>query len=133
MLRDAGRWLADHTGAGDVVYNVRWSHFSPLFFWNQHNRYVAGLDPIFLYARDASLYWKFHHIAADAVVGRTCGSPVCHAGTAEDVHSVLVRDFHAKYVVVLKSDRPAHRFFESDARFHRTLETERECLYRVDP
>jgi hypothetical protein len=93
---------------------------------------VAGLDPIFLYARDPSLYWKFHHIAADPVVGRTCGSAVCRED-AEDVHRVLVRDFQAKYVVVLKSDRPARGFFESDARFHRTLETERECVYRVDP
>jgi hypothetical protein len=132
MLRDAGRWLADHTGAGEVVFNVRWSRFSPLFFWNQHNRYVAGLDPIFLYARDPSLYWKFHHIAADPVVGETCGSPVCRVETAVDVHQALVNDFRASYVVVLKSDRPAHRYFEGDARYHRTLETESECVYRVE-
>lgn len=132
MHRDTGLWLAEHSLAGDVVFNVRWSHFSPLFFWNQTDHYVAGLDPIFLYAHDRTLYWKFHHIAADPAVGRTCGSAVCGEDTAEDVHAVLVRDFKAKYVVVLKSDRPAYRFFETDARFRRELETNREAVYRVE-
>src|SRR5205823_6166585 len=46
-LKTAGQWLEEHSQAGDIVFNVRWFEFSPLFFWNQKSFYVGGLDPIF--------------------------------------------------------------------------------------
>ncbi len=131
MLRSAALWLKENSQPGDVVFNVTWSHFSPLFFWNQQNYYVGGLDPIFQYAYDPKLYWKFHHIATSTVPQKTCAVAVCRNEVLEDTYDVLVRDFKAKYVVVGKQQRTAYQFFEKDARFDKKLETWREVVYLV--
>src|SRR5262249_31172300 len=85
-LKIAGRWLEEHSQAGDIVFNVRWFEFSPLFFWDHKNFYVGGLDPIFQYAYDPRLYWKFHHLSARDSVDFTCGAPVCRDGLREDTY-----------------------------------------------
>jgi len=133
-LRSAGLWLREHSQPGDVVFNLRWAHFSSLFFWNQQNYYVAGLDPIFQYAYDPRLYWKFHHLAANESIQSTCGAPVCAREELEGTYEVLVNDFKAKYVVVGQQSHPAlYHFFEGDPRFQKTLETPRgEAVYRIE-
>ncbi len=131
-LKTAGRWLEEHSRAGDIVFNVRWFEFSPLFFWNQKSFYVGGLDPIFQYAHDPRLYWKFHHLSGKDSVEFTCGVPVCSDGTREDTHDVLVKDFKARYVVVGKRLNPdLYRFFAGDPRFEQTVDTPREAVFRI--
>lgn len=131
-LKTAGRWLEEHSQPGDIVFNVRWFEFSPLFFWNQKNFYVGGLDPIFQYDYDPRLYWKFHHLSGKDSVEFTCGVPVCSDGTREDTYDVLVRDFKARYVVVGKHLNPdLYRFFAGDPRFEQTVDTPREAVFRI--
>ena len=131
MLRGAALWLKENSRPGDVVFNLRWSNFSPLFFWNQQNHYVGGLDPIFQYAYDPKLYWKFHHLAANPSIKQTCAAAVCSKEVLEDIYAVLVRDFKAKYVVVGKEHRAAYNFFERDVRFDKKFETNHEAVYLV--
>ena len=132
MLRGAALWLKENSRPGDVVFNLRWSNFSPLFFWNQQNHYVGGLDPIFQYAYDPKLYWKFHHLAANPSVWQTCAAAVCSKEMLEDIYEVLVRDFKAKYVVVGKQHRAAYDFFERDVRFDKKFETNHEAVYLIE-
>jgi len=131
MLRSAALWLKKNSQPGDVVFNLSWSNFSPLFFWNQQNYYVGGLDPIFQYAYDPKLYWKFHHLATNPLAAKTCAAAVCSKETLEDTYEVLVRDFKAKYVVVGKQQRSAYQFFERDIRFQKQLETKQEVVYLI--
>jgi hypothetical protein len=131
-LETAGRWLEEHSEAGDIVFNVRWFEFSPLFFWNQKNFYVGGLDPIFQYAYDPGLYWRCHHLSGKDSVAFTCGVPVCRDGTREDTYGALVKDFKARYVVVGKRLNPElYQFFAGDRRFEQTVDTPREAVFRI--
>jgi hypothetical protein len=130
MLKDTALWLKENSQPGDIVFNATWNNFSPLFYWNQHNRYVGGLDPIFQYAYDRKLYWKFHHLAVNPSVKQTCAAAVCTKEILEDTYEVLVRDFKAKYVVTGKQ-RPWAYYLKNDARFAKKLETEREVIYIV--
>ena len=41
-------WLRENTPPGSLVYNVEWEDFPPLFCFDTHNAYVAGLDPTYL-------------------------------------------------------------------------------------
>jgi hypothetical protein len=132
MLRTAALWLKENSRPGDVVFNVNWSHFSPLFFWNQKNYYVGGLDPIFQYGYDSKLYWKYHHLAINTAARKTCAAAVCGKEMLEEPYDVLVRDFKAKYVVVGKQHKSAYYLFENDSRFHKELETTREVVYLVE-
>ena len=65
----------------------------------------------------------------------TCGVPICRDGTREETYDVLVRDFHARYVVVGKRLNPElYRFLvadRADPRFEQTVETPRGAVFRV--
>jgi hypothetical protein len=56
----AARWLADNSPPGAVVFTSDWDDFSELFFFNRHNRYLAGLDPTYssLYRPAAYARWR---------------------------------------------------------------------------
>ena len=73
-----------------------------LFYWNQNNYYIGGMDPIFQYAYNPTLYWKFHYLSNDDVTKNTCGAIACTASMLENTHTVLVNDFKAKYIVLEK-------------------------------
>jgi len=131
-LKEAALWLKNNSDPGDIVFNLHWSDFSPLFFWNQKNYYVGGLDPIFQYSYNPELYWKFHYLSADLVAEKTCGAIACAEEMLEDTYEVLVRNFNAKYIVLTKQQNPSvNSFLESDARFEKKLDTKREAIYLI--
>jgi hypothetical protein len=44
----ATKWMAANIPAGALIYDVNWSDFPKLFFYDTSHRYVSGLDPIYL-------------------------------------------------------------------------------------
>ena len=58
-MRGASAWLADHTPAGSLVFNTDWVEFPELFYYDQRNVYVTGLDPRYLYDAEPDL-WKVY-------------------------------------------------------------------------
>ena len=58
-MRGASAWLADHTPAGSLIFNADWVEFPELFYYNQRNVYVTGLDPRYLYDSQPDL-WKVY-------------------------------------------------------------------------
>jgi hypothetical protein len=104
-LEAAAGWLERHSPAGSLVFHARWAVFGELFFWNRHNRYVNGMDPIFLFARDERLYWKMHHLALGPGMV-TAGFQRPARWTLEDTRVVLRRDFGADYLLVEKNLSP---------------------------
>lgn len=58
-MRGASEWLADHTPAGSLIFNADWAEFPELFYYNQRNAYVTGLDPRYLYDAQPEL-WKVY-------------------------------------------------------------------------
>jgi hypothetical protein len=132
--KDVAEWLQANTPPGSVVFHVEWEKFAPLFFWNQHNHYINGMDPIFEYEYDPSLYWKHHHMMLDHVAsdrGRTLVSTSSEA-PPDDVYSVLTRDFRAVAVVVDPMVNP--RLIEclrADRRFKQAFEGAHELVFQV--
>jgi hypothetical protein len=58
-MRGTSAWLADHTPAGSLIFNADWVEFPELFYYNQRNVYVTGLDPRYLYDSQPDL-WKVY-------------------------------------------------------------------------
>ena len=56
------RWLYDNTPAGSEVFLTNYGSFPELFFYNQHNVYTVGFDPIFMQKYDKQLY--LHYVSA---------------------------------------------------------------------
>lgn len=105
-LRPACAYLRLASAPGAIVYTPRWDTFGELFFWNTHNRYINGMDPIFEFAYSPSLYWKSTHLL-EGDGSWTCGEPICDSTNREDTFTVLRRDFHADYLLLHRRHYPA--------------------------
>lgn len=131
-LKEAALWLKDNTKQGEIVFNTHWDNFSALFFWNQNNFYIGGMDPIFQYVYSPSLYWKFHYLSKDEMVEKTCGVYPCEPAFQEDTYAVLVRDFNAKYVLVEKKRNPVfYQFLGLSPKFEKKFENSKEAIFLV--
>ena len=104
--KDAADWLRLNSFSGEVVFDVNWGHFPYLFYWNQQNYYIGGMDPIFQYAYSKELYWKAHHLAKSEGVEYTWGTSSTAPENPEDTFTVLRRDFRAAYLLVDGYDTP---------------------------
>ncbi|MBI2024565.1 MAG: hypothetical protein HYT03_00525 [Candidatus Harrisonbacteria bacterium] len=129
---EASKWLIKNSQPGEIVFSPNWDRFGPLFFWNWQNYYINGMDPIFEFAYDQSLYWKTHFLSVDQGAAITCGMVRCRAGEAEDTHLVLKRDFKASYIIVEKTRSP--RLYEYVAKtdgFKKVFETVSEGVFKI--
>ncbi|WP_160316932.1 hypothetical protein, partial [Ardenticatena maritima] len=52
----AATWLAKNTPPQSRVFQTDWDDFPRLFFYNHHNTYLVGLDPVFLERANPGLY-----------------------------------------------------------------------------
>jgi hypothetical protein len=57
--RGASEWIAANTPPGSMIFNTDWDDFPMLFYYNPNNTYIVGLDPTYLYDRDAKL-WELY-------------------------------------------------------------------------
>ncbi len=73
-FRESGRfkagalWLKEHT-PGALVYLTDWDDFPELFFYNDKNKYIVGLDPAFLYEFNPTMYEKWNQINDGSIKG----------------------------------------------------------------
>ena len=134
-LREGCTWLRNHAAPGDVVCHLSWDVFPYLFYWDRTQRYIGGMDPIFQYAYSPDLYWKLHHLAQGETVGATSGDPVFTPKHMEAMHTVFVRDFHARYLLLVKhkDDRRVYDFCLADAGFEPVYEDGECVIFRVLP
>lgn len=117
-FRGAAEWLRENTKPDAVVFNVSWDYFPELFFWNTHNRYISGMDPIFQYAYSPALYWKAYYLETAITDRVTCAKIHCESEELEDTHAVLTQDFQTSYVFLSKfADQGLYRYLSSDPRF----------------
>ncbi len=131
-FKAAADWLRENSGPGEIVFHSHWDLFPDLFFWNTHNRYIGGMDPIFQYAYDEGLYWKAHHLYSGRFASYTCSTPSCGPALGEDTCTVLQRDFRASYLLVEKPRFPLlQEYASSDDRFSLVLEDDAFALFRL--
>lgn len=131
-LKNAAEWLVENSDPQSIVFNLHWTHSSPLFFWNRHNYYIGTLDPIFQYAHNPSLYWKFHYLSADEVTNKTCGASACTKEMLEHTREVLLRDFNAKYVILSVVQNPLVNYFlENDPGFEKKFQDQQAAIYLI--
>ncbi len=133
-LKESSLWLKNNTRPGEIVFNTRWDLFHGLFFWNTHNYYVNGMDPIFMYAYNPSLYWKNHYLAIDKAGSITCGKIKCTAEEAEDTHTALVDDFKASYLILRKTQTPSlYSHLAGEKKFQLVFENKNEAIFKIVP
>ncbi len=99
-------WLVGHTPAGAIVFTPDWDDFPLLFFHDQHNRYVVGLDPSYLAQSDRSLYLLYQQLGAGKAV------PPSHFLPRFQTRVVLSDPSHAQFIAALGADPEMQRVYE---------------------
>ena len=133
-LKASAIWLREHAEPHTIVFNPHWDNFAQLFFWNQNNYYINGMDPIFEYSYDPSLYWKTHYYAVGLATGFTCGETACSKEMASTTEEVLHNDFNASYVVLQKLRTPKfYDYLDHTTSYKKVFETNDEVVFEVKP
>lgn len=61
-FKNSANWIKQNIEKNKTIYNVSWGNFPELFYWNDNNNYIIGLDPRFMYEYNKSLYKKYDEI-----------------------------------------------------------------------
>lgn len=132
-FKEPSTWLKENTKEGDIVFHLYWDQFPSLFYWNQHNYYIHGMDPVFLFSHDPDLYWKMYYMSVRDMGGLTCGVEVCGPQDIKTVYEVIKNDFKASYVFVRKiSEKRFIEHLESDKEhFEKVYELGHSTIYKV--
>jgi hypothetical protein len=83
IYEGSASWLRQNTGTGDLVFNADWDDFPFLFFYNHHNHYILGLDPMYMYSYDPDRYRQYQAVTR---------------GQVEATGERILADFGARYV-----------------------------------
>lgn len=137
QFRESAIWLEKNSNPGDIVINLRWDNFGPLFFWNQKNYYRGGMDPIFQYTYDSNLFWLNYWPEIDTFTVQndrvyTCGSISCSNEGWVDYVNALKTEFKAKYIFVQKARNPKFKFILEKAEgVKKVYENETEAIFVI--
>ena len=106
-FRGASEWLIANTQKGEIVGQAVWSEFGPLFFWNQHNRFFGGMDPIFQYTYSKDLYWAMSLGAPLRIPGETGTGNPKDLGEEKPVSEVFPKLFKTRWLITHTFTQPA--------------------------
>lgn len=81
----ASEWLKNNTQKNEIIFHNDWDDWPFLFFHNENNRYIVGLDPTFMYNFDRQLYQEW----SDATLGQNT-QPL----------DIILKKFNSKYILV---------------------------------
>lgn len=114
---EVGAWLAQHSRPGDIVLHSDWDEFPMLFYYDDVNYYINGLDSTFMYLHDKDLHKKWVDI--------TMGNQM------PDIRDVIMYDFRARYVFATIDHTAMRRNLEA-AGFPLVYEDNEAAVYEVN-
>ncbi len=116
-LGGASRYLASHSQPRDLVLNSNWSYFPMLFYHNDKNYYVIGLDPTFMYLYDKNLQKKM----IDITLGKRY----------EEAYGIIKNELRAKYVQVEAKNTLFKSILDNNFKFKKVYEDGEGAIYEV--
>lgn len=115
---EPSQWLKDHTPKDSIVFHSDWDEFPLLFYHNDHNYYLVGLDPTFMYEFDKDLHRHWVEI--------TTGKQ------KQELYLVIKTLFGASYVFVdINQNADFDRNLANNFYFQKVFENQEARIYRV--
>jgi hypothetical protein len=114
----ASNWLESHTPAGTLVFQTDWDDFPQLFYYNNANTYLVGLDPTYLERANPDLWTQWVAITR---------------GEVEQPSTVIQTVFGSDYVV---SDRQHEAFAQrayDDPRMRLVYWDKNSMVWQITP
>ena len=111
-------WLKENSPKNSIVFHSDWDESPILFYHNDHNYYLVGLDPTFMYEYDKDLHQRWVDI--------TLGNEV------QELHSTIKNLFNADYVFVdINQNASFNRNLANNFNFEQVFENSEAKIYKV--
>jgi hypothetical protein len=113
----AAEWLKKNTDPGEIVFYDDWSYWPEMFYYNDYNRYIIGIDPTFLYEYDSELYWYWRNISNSGnACGRQDGCVEINQKTLiKLIPAIIKQRFNSQYALVANDpERPLTKIMKLD-------------------
>jgi len=117
LYKGASDYLKSHSQAGDIVFNGNWSDFPMLFYNNDRNYYIIGLDPTFMYLYDKKLQQKM----VDITLGKRY----------DEAYGIIKNELHAKYIQAAAQNKEFKSILDNNFRFKKVYEDREGAVYSV--
>lgn len=117
LLSSESTWIRDHGAPGAIVFHSDWDIFPVLYYYNPSGRYIAGLDPTFLYLTNPDRYWQWAHVTLGTETG--------------DVHDIVRNTFHADFVIIEHDHEAMDRLIAADSGFQLAYDGPDAKVYSV--
>jgi len=117
-LRSASNYLLAVSQPNDLVFNSDWDIFPELFYYNNKDIYIVGLDPAFMYLANRKLYQEW----ADITRGEKY----------EQAYQLIKYDFQAKYALVAKKNKNLLSSLENNFHFKKIYDDSDAAVYQVN-
>lgn len=124
--------LQQHTRVGTIIFNTQWDQLPKLFFWNHHNYYITGLNPVFMYAKDQKKYWLWRHISDDELL--TCDREDCSSNmkATQTIAKTVKEDFNSRFIFLENSRNPKlKQYLDTTRTFLKTYSDANVSVYRI--
>lgn len=135
-FEQANFWLKSHTKKDSIIFYNNWGMWPLMFFYNNHNRYIHGIDPTFLYEYDHELFWLWKNIS---YYGLYCDRPeACLDASPRDnarlIKTAIKERFQAGYILLTNNqDQPLAKFLISDKKnFLKVFNNEKVLIYKLE-
>ncbi len=131
-FQKSAEWIKQNSKQGEIVFNTSWDQFPELFFWNQKNYYIGGMDPIFEYTYDPKLYWEEYYFEKGLATKATCASTHCEPKDQIDTYTALKNQFKVSYVFLDKHyDSELYDYLKTDNRFSLKTEDPASAVFQL--
>jgi len=89
-FKQASQWIKEYTEPHSIIFHTDWDEFPQLWYHNDQNYYLNGLDPTFSYTFDNQLHQKW----AKIIMGEE----------ADNLYKIIKNDFSSDYIFVEKKN-----------------------------
>ena len=134
-LAQANDWLKKNTPVGSLIFYNNWGMWPMMFYYNDHNQYITGMDPTFLYEYDHKLFWLWKNIS---YYGLYCDQQeTCLNASPRDngklIKVVVKEKFQADYVLLTNNqEQPLAKFLMSSKKdFLKVFSNEKVLIYEL--
>jgi len=112
-------WLKENSNQGEIIFHSDWDEFPLLFYHNDKNYYLIGLDPTFMYLYDKDLYQRW----VDITLGEI----------DDNLYQTIKDVFGARYVFVDINQNPDFdRNLANNFYFEKVFENKEAKIYRLE-
>ena len=116
-FQGAADFLKENVRPDEIIFHSSWDEFPALFYHNDQNYYIAGLDPTFSYEENKPLYWLWFNIVT--------------ARQNKNLAQVIKNKFNSRYVFIKADRKELKKNFDENYDFEKIFEDSDGSVYKI--